>query len=163
MFILLQDTFLSKKGGFMLVRDILKTKGTKVHSIAPDQTVFEAIEKMDKLNIGALIVLNNQKLNGIISERDYRSKVILMGRSSKSTNVSDIMTPDVYCVDPTDSVETCMSIMTDKKIRHLPVMREDEVAGVISIGDLVKAIISKQKFEIKNLRHYIQGQGTYPG
>lgn len=147
----------------MLVRDILKTKGTKVHSIAPDQTVYEAIEKMDKLNIGALVVLNNQKLNGIISERDYRSKVILKGRSSKSTDVSEIMTPDVYCVDPTDSVERCMSIMTDKKIRHLPVMKRDDVAGVISIGDLVKAIISKQKFEIKNLRHYIQGQGTYPG
>ncbi len=147
----------------MLVRDILKSKGTKVHSITPKETVYEAIAKMDKLNIGALVVLNNQKLNGIISERDYRSKVILKGRSSKSTEVREIMTPDVYCVKPTDSVERCMSIMTEKKIRHLPVMRKDDVMGVISIGDLVKAIISKQKFEIKNLRHYIQGQGIYPG
>lgn len=147
----------------MLVRDILKNKGNKVYSIAPDQTVYEAIAKMDELNIGALIVLNDQELKGIISERDYRSKVILKGRSSKSTNVSEIMTPNVYCVKLTDSVETCMSIMTDKKFRHLPVMKRDQIVGVISIGDLVKTIISKQKFEIKNLRHYIQGQGSYPG
>lgn len=147
----------------MLVRDILKDKGTKVHSIAPDETVYQAIAKMDKLNIGALIVLDNQQLKGIISERDYRSKVILKGRSSKTTNVSEIMTSDVYYVSPTDSVETCMSIMTEKKIRHLPVMEGDDLAGVVSIGDLVKNKISQQKFEIKNLRHYIQGQGTYPG
>lgn len=147
----------------MLVRDILKSKGTKVYSVAPDQTVYQAIAKMDELDIGALVVLNNQQLEGIISERDYRSKVILKGRSSKSTNVSEIMTGDVYCVSPTDSVETCMSIMTEKKIRHLPVMKNDDIVGVISIGDLVKNIISQQKFEIENLRHYIQGQGKYPG
>lgn len=147
----------------MLVRDILKSKGTNVYSIAPDQTVFQAIAKMDKLNIGALLVVNNQRLKGIISERDYRSKVILKGRSSKSTDVSEIMTEDVYYVSPTDSVNNCMSIMTEKKIRHLPVMEGDDIVGVISIGDLVKNIISQQKFEIKNLRHYIQGEGTYPG
>jgi CBS domain-containing protein len=147
----------------MLVRDILKNKGNNVYSIAPDQTVYEAISKMDELNIGALIVLNDQKLKGIISERDYRSKVILQGRSSKSTDVSKIMSEDVYYVEPTDSVKKCMSIMTDKKIRHLPVMEGDKVIGVVSIGDLVKTIISKQKFEIKNLRHYIQGEGSYPG
>jgi CBS domain-containing protein len=147
----------------MLVRDILKNKGTKVYSIAPDQTVYEAISKMDELDIGALVVLNDQKLKGIISERDYRSKVILKGRASKSTNVQQIMSGNVYCVEPTDSVETCMSIMTEKKIRHLPVIENDDVVGVISIGDLVKNIISKQKFEIKSLRHYIQGEGSYPG
>lgn len=147
----------------MLVRDILKSKGTKVYSIAPDQTVYQAIAKMDELNIGALLVINNQRLRGIISERDYRSKVILKGRSSKSTNVSEIMTEDVYYVAPTDSVNNCMSIMTEKKIRHLPVMEGDDIIGVVSIGDLVKNIISQQKFEINNLRHYIQGQGTYPG
>lgn len=147
----------------MLVRDILKSKGTKVYSIAPDQTVYEAIAKMDELNIGALLVVNNQRLKGIISERDYRSKVILKGRSSKSTDVSEIMTEDVYYVSPTDSVNNCMSIMTEKKIRHLPVMEGDDIVGVVSIGDLVKNIISQQKFEIKNLRHYIQGEGTYPG
>lgn len=147
----------------MLVRDILKNKGSEVYSIAPDQTVYQAIAKMDELDIGALIVLQNQQLKGIISERDYRSKVILKGRSSKSTKVSEIMTGDVYCVSPTDSVQACMSIMTEKKFRHLPVMENDEVVGVISIGDLVKNIISQQKFEIKNLRHYIQGQRKYPG
>lgn len=147
----------------MLVRDILKSKGTNVYSIAPDETVYQAIAKMDNLDIGALIVLENEQLEGIISERDYRSKVILKGRSSKTTNVSEIMTPDVYYVSPSDSVETCMSVMTEKKFRHLPVMEGDNVVGVVSIGDLVKNIISQQKFEIKNLRHYIQGQGTYPG
>ena len=147
----------------MLVRDILNSKGNQVYSIAPDQTVYEAIAKMDELDIGALVVLTDQKLKGIISERDYRSKVILKGRSSKNTNVSEIMTADVYCVNPTESVKACMSIMTEKKIRHLPVMNDDKVVGVISIGDLVKNIISQQKFEIKSLRHYIQGQGTYPG
>lgn len=147
----------------MLVRDILKSKGTEVYSIAPDETVYQAIKKMDELDIGALLVLNDQKLKGIISERDYRSKVILKGRASKSTNVSEIMTGDVYYVEPGDSVEACMSIMTEKKIRHLPVMEGEEVVGVVSIGDLVKNIISQQKFEIKNMRHYIQGHESYPG
>ncbi|MGM0545754.1 MAG: CBS domain-containing protein [Bacteroidota bacterium] len=147
----------------MLVRDILKNKGTKVYSVAPNETVYQAISKMDKLNIGALVVLEDQQLKGIISERDYRSKVILKGRSSKTTDVHEIMTADVYCVTPAESVEACMSIMTDKKIRHLPVMDGDVVTGVISIGDLVKSIISKQKFEIKNMRQYIRGESSYPG
>jgi len=147
----------------MLVRDILKTKGNEVYSVEPTQTVYEAIAKMDELNIGALVVMNDKSLKGILSERDYRSKVILKGRSSKSTPVSEIMTGDVYCVVASDSVKRCMSIMTNKKIRHLPVMDQDTVVGVISIGDLVKSIISKQKDEISNLRHYIQGQGSYPG
>lgn len=147
----------------MLVRDILKSKGNDVYAIRPDQTVYQAIAKMDELNIGALLVMIDEKLRGILSERDYRSKVILKGRRSKNTNVSEIMSPDVYCVDRTESVKNCMSIMTDKKIRHLPVMEGDEVIGVISIGDLVKTIISRQKVEISSLRNYIQGEGTYPG
>lgn len=141
----------------MLVRDILKVKGTKVYSIGPDQTVYEAIAKMDKLNIGALLVMSDQKLDGMISERDYRSKVILKGRTSKNTKTSEIMSRHVFCITPLDSVEACMAIMTNKKIRHLPVLEGDDVVGVVSIGDLVKAIISKQKVEINNLRHYIQG------
>lgn len=145
----------------MLVRDILRNKGTKVHSVAPGQTVYEAIEEMDKLNIGALIVMENQNLKGIVSERDYRSKVILKGRTSKNTLVSDIMTTNIFYVDPCDTVESCMSVMTDKKIRHLPVMQKNDVIGIISIGDLVKAIITKQKIEISSLRQYIQG--SYPG
>jgi len=145
----------------MIVRDILKNKGTKVHSISPEQTVYEAIAKMDQLDIGALVVLNGQSLQGILSERDYRSKVILKGRTSKNTNVSEIMTGDVYYVTPSDSVEMCMSLMTEKKIRHLPVIEKNDVVGVVSIGDLVKAIISKQKGEITHLRSYIQRD--YPG
>lgn len=147
----------------MLVRDILKDKGNEVYSIRPDQTVYQAIAKMDELDIGALVVMQDGKLKGILSERDYRSKVILKGRSSKSTNVSEIMTGDVYFVNRTESVKNCMSLMTEKKIRHLPVMEGDDVIGVVSIGDLVKTIISKQKVEINNMRNYIQGHETYPG
>ncbi|MEL7834292.1 CBS domain-containing protein [Fodinibius sp. Rm-B-1B1-1] len=147
----------------MLVRDILHNKGNKVYSIAPNETVYDAISKMDELNIGALLVLDNDDLAGIISERDYRSKVILKGRSSKSTEVREIMTEDVLCVTPSDSVERCMAIMTEHKIRHLPVVKSNQVTGVISIGDLVKSIISKQKVEIKNMRQYIQGESKYPG
>jgi len=144
----------------MLVRDILNSKGKEVYSISPDKTVYEAIAKMDQLDIGALLVLNDQSLLGIISERDYRSKVILKGRTSKQTKVGEIMSTDVYYVSPTDSAEMCMSIMTEEKIRHLPVVENEDVVGVVSIGDLVKAIISKQKVEISHMRHYIQG--SYP-
>ncbi|WP_138430021.1 CBS domain-containing protein [Fodinibius saliphilus] len=147
----------------MLVRDILKNKGREVYSVDPNQTVYEAIATMDELDIGALIVLEGESLEGILSERDYRSKVILKGRSSKSTKVHEIMSSNVHCVTPSDSVQRCMGIMTEKKIRHLPVIEQDKVIGVVSIGDLVKSIISKQKSEISNLRHYIQGQGSYPG
>lgn len=144
----------------MKVRDILKSKGYDVYSIEADKTVYQAIAKMDELDIGALVVIDGDKLMGILSERDYRSKVILKGRTSKETAVHEIMTGDVYCATPEDTIEYCMSQMTDKKIRHLPVLEDDQVIGVISIGDLVKSIISKQKGEITNLRHYIQGQ--YP-
>src|SRR5690625_24937 len=109
----------------MLVRDILKGKGYDVYSISSDHTVFEAIARMDELDIGALVVMDGDRLMGILSERDYRSKVILKGRTSKKTRVSTIMTGKVYNVSPHDSVESCMSIMTDKKIRHLPVMEND--------------------------------------
>lgn len=146
----------------MLVRDILKNKGYDVYTISADQTVFEAIKKMDELNIGALVVMDGENLMGILSERDYRSKVILKGRTSKTTPVSTIMSGEVFCVEPQDSVESCMAIMTDKKIRHLPVLENETVAGVVSIGDLVKAIISKQKGEISNLRQYIHSGGHYP-
>lgn len=144
----------------MFVRDILRNKGTKVFSINPHQTVYEAIAKMDKHDIGALLVMDSLQLKGILSERDYRSKVILKGRTSKDTKVSEIMSDDIYYAEPCDTVESCMSVMTDKKIRHLPVLENEDVAGLVSIGDLVKAVISKQKGEIKNLRHYIQGD--YP-
>lgn len=146
----------------MLVRDILKNKGTNVYSITADDTVFDAIKKMDELDIGALVVMDGDQLLGILSERDYRSKVILKGRTSKTTAVRTIMSGDVICTSPTDSVESCMAMMTDNKIRHLPVLEDDQIKGVVSIGDLVKAIISKKEGEISNLRQYIHGTGNFP-
>lgn len=145
----------------MLIRQILNDKGTEVFHTGPDNTVYEAIEKMADKDIGALLVMEGESLRGIITERDYRNKVILKGRTSKTTPVKEIMSTDLYTVKPSDTVETCMALMTDRKFRHLPVLEDGKVAGVISIGDLVKAVISKQKVEIHNLRDYITG--TYPG
>jgi len=146
----------------MLIRNILNKKGSQVFDINPDNTVFEAIEKMADKNIGALVVVEDGKLAGIITERDYRNKVILKGRTSKTTKVREIMSSDPITVEPSDSVETCMALMTDRKFRHLPVLEEGKLCGVISIGDLVKSVISKQEVEIHNLRDYISG-GSYPG
>lgn len=144
----------------MLIKNILLNKGTEVFYVAPDDTVYEAIEKMASKDIGALLVLEDGKLVGIITERDYRSKVIIKGRSSKTTKVKEIMSTGLYCVKPSEKVETCMALMTDRKVRHLPVVENDDLKGIVSIGDLVKAVISKQKVEIHNLRDYITG--TYP-
>ena len=145
----------------MKVKDVIKQKGTEVYSVSPDESVFEAIKKMSELKIGALLVLIDGKLAGIISERDYRDKVILMGKRSKDTAVSEIMTKEIYRVKSTDDVNTCMRIMTDQKIRHLPVVDDGQIMGVISIGDVVKSVIDQQKVEINSLRDYISG--TYPG
>jgi CBS domain-containing protein len=145
----------------MLIRKILNDKGTEVYHTGPENTVYEAIEKMADKDIGALLVMEGENLRGIITERDYRNKVILKGRTSKSTKVKEIMSTDLYSVEPSDTVETCMALMTDRKFRHLPVLEDGKVVGVISIGDLVKAVITKQKVEIHNLRDYITG--TYPG
>jgi CBS domain-containing protein len=145
----------------MLIKNILQQKGSEVFSIRPDETVYQAIEKMASKNIGALLVMVDDELEGIITERDYRNKVILKGRASKTTPVETIMSTGLYCVKPAESVETCMALITDRKIRHLPVVEDDIVEGVVSIGDLVKAVISKQRGEIHNLRDYITG--SYPG
>ena len=145
----------------MKVKDVLQKKGKEVHSIPPDISVYDAIKKMSDLNIGALLVLTDGKLAGIVSERDYRDKVILMGKRSKDISVSEIMTKEVYRVKSTDDINTCMRIMTDRKIRHLPVVDSDSLTGVISIGDVVKSVIDEQKFEINSLRDYISG--NYPG
>lgn len=145
----------------MEVREILSKKGNDVYSITPESTVFEAIEKMAELEVGALLVMKDGKLNGIISERDYRIKVVLKGRTSRETKVKEIMASDVITISPGDSVEDCMGLMTDKRIRHLPVLENEKVIGVISIGDIVKSIIDKQKEEIEDLKGYISG--SYPG
>jgi len=137
------------------VREILKGKNVDIISISPNATVFAAITLMSEKNVGALPVMEGQKLVGILSERDYARKVILEGKSSKETKVKDIMTHKVLCIPPTASNEECMALMTQKFLRHLPVIENDQVIGMISIGDVVKAIISEQHFTITNLQQYI--------
>ena len=139
----------------MRVKDLLRKKSNNIHFINPDNTVYEAIKKMADLNIGALLVMEDRHLMGIISERDYRNKVILKGRTSKTTLVREIMTSELITVKVTDQINICMQLMTDQHIRHLPVLENSSVVGVISIGDVVKAIIEDQKVEINSLKDYI--------
>jgi len=136
---------------------ILNQKDGKVFSIAPDATVFKAIEMMAEKNVGALVVMNGEKLVGIISERDYTRKVFLRGKSSKETRVDEIMSGDVTTTKPQESVDECLRLMTEKHIRHLPVVDGGKVIGIISIGDLVKHVISCQSATIAHLESYISG------
>lgn len=135
---------------------ILKSKGDHVWSVGPDSTVLDALRMMAENRIGAVLVLDGEKLIGIITERDYARKVVLAGRSSKDARVKDVMT-DAVCVARQRSVEECMALMTDKRVRHLPVLDQQRVVGVVSIGDLVKAKIDEQEFTIAQLQSYIAG------
>lgn len=137
------------------VKDILETKGRDVWSIEPNALVYDAMKLMADKGIGALLVMEGARLVGVISERDYARKIILHGRSSHSTNVREIMTSRVVYTELEQSIEECMALMTEKRIRHLPVVEGGRVCGVISIGDLVKAIIAEQKFIIEQLERYI--------
>lgn len=139
------------------VAHLLREKGNEVCSVQPDDTVFDAIKTMAKEEIGSLVVLEGAKLVGIVTERDYARKIVLEGKSSPQTPVRDIMQTRVACVRPEQTVEECMAIMTDKRVRHLPVLDHKALVGLVSIGDLVKSIIADQQFTIEQLEHYIHG------
>jgi CBS domain-containing protein len=136
------------------VRDMLRGK-SDVYSVGPRETVYEALRLMADRNIGAVLVRSDQKIDGIFSERDYARKVILLGKSSKETLVSEIMTTHVVSVEPDWTAEQCMALMTEKRIRHLPVIEGGRLVGVISIGDVVRAVVDEQQFTIDSLRRYI--------
>ena len=141
------------------VADILKAKGDAiVHTIGPNDSVFDALQRMADKRIGALLVMEGEQIVGIVTERDYARKIALKGRTSALTLVRDVMTTSVMFVKPSQTSEECMALMTDNRLRHLPVVKDDRLVGLISIGDLVKDIISEQKFVIEQLEHYISGQ-----
>jgi len=137
------------------VRQLLRTKGKEICTIAPQATVFSALQLMSEKDVGALLVVDKGKLVGIFSERDYARKVILKGKSSKDTNVSQLMTREVLYIEPQSSIEDCMALMTNKRVRHLPVMENRRLTGIVTIGDVVKQVISDQKFTIQQLEKYI--------
>ena len=137
------------------VRQLLESKPVEIHAVPPDAPVIEAIRLMAEHHVGALLVMDGTRLAGILSERDYARKVVLQGRSSKDTPVRDIMTERVITVGPGDSADHCMQVVTDHRIRHLPVIDGDAMLGVVSIGDLVRAVIEEQRLELDHLQRYI--------
>jgi len=141
----------------LTAKDILDTKGRDVWSVSPDTLVLDALKVMADKDVGAVLVCENGRLHGIFSERDYARKVVLMGRASREAPVKAVMSTHVVCVSPDKSVEECMELMTDGRLRHLPVLDHKHVVGVVSIGDLVKATIDDREFTIQQLQSYIAG------
>jgi CBS domain-containing protein len=139
------------------VHDILRKKGYDIWSVGPTTPIYETLQLMDEKNVGAVLVLDAGTLVGVFSERDYARKVVLKGKASKETPVGDAMTAPVTCVRPDQPIEECMALMTDKRVRHLPVIQNNQLTAVISIGDVVQAIISEQEFLIDQLENYITG------
>ena len=152
-------TILQESKPMTAVSDILKSKAEAVvHSIGPTASVFEALQRMADKRIGALLVMEGEEIVGILTERDYARKIALLGRTSALTLVRDVMTKSVMFVKPAQTSQQCMALMTDNRLRHLPVVDDGKLVGLISIGDLVKDIISEQQFTIEQLEHYITGQ-----
>ncbi len=139
------------------VKQLLESKDNHVWSISPETTVFEGLQFMAEKNIGALLVTRDDKLIGIFSERDYARKVILKGKASKDTTIGELMTREVVYTTPEDSLDECMALMTAKHIRHLPILNNDKLIGLLTLGDLVKQIMSNQEFKIQELEKYISG------
>ena len=139
------------------VKQILDAKGRETWSVGPDDTVFAAMKLMAEKDVGALLVLEQDRLKGIITERDYARKVVLQGKSSRDIPVRGIMSTNVLCAIPNQTVEECMALVTENRVRHLPVVDDGRVEGIVSIGDLVKAVIADQQFIIEQLEHYITG------
>ena len=139
------------------IAQLLNTKGDQIWSVEPKATIFEALEIMSEKEIGALLVMEDGKLTGIFSERDYARKVILKGKSSKETPVGELMTRKVFYIDPQKTTNDCMAMMTAKRIRHVPVIEDNQVMGVVTIGDVVNQIISEQEVTINHLENYITG------
>ena len=139
----------------MTVRQLLAQKGTRVETVPPERSVYEALEKMARADIGALVVTHEDRIIGIVSERDYARKIILQGRASRDTPVREIMSSPVVTVEPGATMEHCMQVMTERRLRHLPVVEDDAMVGIISIGDVVKTVISEQEFMIEQLQNYI--------
>jgi CBS domain-containing protein len=142
-----------------IVRDLIRTKGNQIWSITPDASVYQALEMMAEKRVGALLVMKAGKVTGILSERDCVRKVDILGKTSRAVKVEEIMTRNVLYVEANQPLEDCMSLMTEKRIRHLPVFDEGQLVGMISIGDVLKEIISEQKVMISHLEHYITGAG----
>ena len=140
------------------VRKLLGAKGHSVYTISPDATVYEALQEMAARDVGALVVTENGEVVGLISERDYARKLVLTGKISRETPVRDIMSDQVICVGSQQTVDGCMALMSQKRVRHLPVLENEQLAGIISIGDVVKAIIEGQQSTIEELEHYITGR-----
>jgi CBS domain-containing protein len=140
------------------VKLVLAEKGHKVWTIAPEAKVIDALKLMSDKDVGALVVASEDRLMGIISERDYARKVILMGKSSLETRVKEIMTANVYYVFPETTTQECMALMTKNRIRHLPVIQKNKLVGLVSIGDIIKSVISQQKIAIDHLQNYIMGK-----
>lgn len=154
-----QYHWITVRGGVVIktVGDILRIKGNDVWSTTPDATVYEALQTMAEKNVGALVVLDANTVVGIMSERDYARKVILHGKSSREIRVREIMTGEVHYVRPDQDIQDCMAQMTEKRVRHLPALENDQLVGIISIGDVVKALIAEHESTIKHLEDYITG------